>query len=110
VPNALWDEAMKLNQTTGSALYHLFGDHNEYITVNPLLSDGNDWGVHRPSSEIESIRATFLMGREEPEIMLADIRNAGQMFLADKLAYKLRHEFGVAVTEYRGAVKAQVAG
>jgi hypothetical protein len=109
VPTALWDAAYKLNQTQASALYHLFGFENEYIIVNPLLVDANDFGVHRDASEVESIRTNFLNGREEPEFLVADLPSADQLFTADKLRYKLRHEWGVALAEFRGAVKAEVA-
>jgi hypothetical protein len=75
----------------------------------PLLDASTaDWGVHRASTEVESIRVDFLMGHEVPEIFRADVPNAGQMFLGDKLAYKLRHEYGVAVAEFRGAVRADL--
>ena len=109
VPTALWDTACKLNQTTGSALFHLFGDNNEYINVNGLLTDTNDWGVYRPSTDVESVRVSFLMGREEPELFVADRADVGEAFLGDKLAWKLRHEYGLAVADPRGAVKAVVA-
>jgi hypothetical protein len=110
VPNALWDTAYKLNQTTGSALFHLFGEDNENIIINPLLPDAIDWGVHRDSREVESIRVNFLNGREEPEFLLADTPNADQLFIGDRMAWKLRHEYGVTLAEYRSAVKATVAG
>jgi hypothetical protein len=108
VPPALWDTAYKLNQATASALYHLFGDENQNVIINPLLTDTNDWGVHRSSAEVESVRVSYLNGREEPLLFLADTPNADQLFAGDRLAYKLRHEFGTAVAEFRGAVKASV--
>jgi hypothetical protein len=50
------------------------------------------------------------MGREEPELMLADLPGAGQYFSSDKLLqWKLRHEYGAGLVDYRGAVKATVA-
>jgi hypothetical protein len=101
VPNALWDAAYDLNQTDGSALHHLFGETNEFIIVNALLSDANDWGVHLDSAQIESIRVNFLDGREEPELVLADLPNAGALFTHDRVVYKLRHQWGVALAEYR---------
>jgi hypothetical protein len=110
VPNALWDAAYKLNQTVTSALYHLFGVANENIIINPLLTDATDWGVHRDSSEVESIRVNFLNAREEPEFIIADQPNADQLFIGDRLLYKLRAEYGLVVAEYRGAVKSTVAG
>jgi hypothetical protein len=108
VPHALWDTAYKLNQTTASALYHVFGAENEYVVINPLLTDANDWGVHRDANEVESIRVNFLNGREEPEFLIADLPNADQLFIGDRILYKLRHEWGLVLSEFRGAVKAQV--
>ncbi|PYN90173.1 MAG: hypothetical protein DMD89_33965 [Candidatus Rokuibacteriota bacterium] len=108
VPNALWDAAYKLNQTQASALFHLFGEDNEFIIVNPLLTDANDWGIHRDAREVESLRVNFLNGREEPEFMVADLPGADQMFVGDRARFKLRHEYGVALAEYRGAIKAVV--
>ena len=77
VPPALWDAAYALDQEGSSALFHLFGDQNQYIIVNPLLTDSNDWGVHRDAREVESIRVSFLNGKEEPELLLADCRGPG---------------------------------
>jgi hypothetical protein len=108
VPTALWDSAYKLNQSQSSALFHLFGEDNEFIIINPLLTDANDWGVHRDAREVESIRVNFLSSREEPELFIADSPGADQMFIGDRATYKLRHEYGVALAEYRGSVKAVV--
>ena len=108
VPNQLWDASYKLNQSPTSSLYHLFGVDNEFIIANPLLVDSNDWGIHRASSEVESIRCNFLQGREDPEVFIADTPNAHNMLVGDKIAWKIRHEYGAGVVETKGAVKAQV--
>jgi len=109
VPHALWDTAWKLNQTTGSALYHLFGERNETIAVNGLLTDTNDWGLCWDAGVLESVRVNYLGGREEPELMLADRPNADALFRADRVMYKTRLEFQVGLLDYRHAVKAAVA-
>jgi hypothetical protein len=44
-----------------------------------------------------------------PEFFIADTPNADQMFVGDRLLYKLRAEYGVGLAEYRGAVRAVVA-
>jgi hypothetical protein len=110
VPNVLFDTAYALNQEASSALYHLFGDNNEYIIVNPLLSDGTDWGVHLDSRQVESVVVDFLDAKEEPEIVLADAQQMGDMFGNDRLRYRIKHTYGVAVADFRGAVKNVVAG
>ena len=110
LPDPLADAGLKLNQTPGSALHHFFGANNEYVAINPLLTDATDWGVHRDARDVESVRIAYLNGREDPEILLADIANAGQLFVGDKFTYKLRLEYGVGLAEVRGAVKNTVAG
>ena len=92
VPNALWDAALKLNQTQGSALFHLFGESNQYVLVNALLTDANDWGVCRPAVDVESVRCAFLNGRDDPDFLLADLPQADQGFIGDRFLYKVRFE------------------
>jgi hypothetical protein len=58
----------------------------------------------------ESLLVDFLQGREEPEFFLADTPNVGQAFVADKNVWKLRHEYGGAIQDFRGACKQVVAG
>jgi hypothetical protein len=50
------------------------------------------------------------MGQEQPEVFVADNQQVGQMFMADKLQYKIRHEYGAEVVDYRGMDKSVVAG
>ncbi|HEX8276037.1 MAG TPA: hypothetical protein VF615_25595 [Longimicrobiaceae bacterium] len=118
VPIQLKPTALALNNSQlvpGSAnndanpWYQRFGEKAENIIVNPFLTDANDWGVFANPSEVDVLEIKFLNGQEEPELFLADNPTVGQMFTADKLQYKIRHEYGGAVTDYRGAVKSVVA-
>jgi hypothetical protein len=115
VPTALWDTAKKLNMpaapgaTAQNPIAGAFGANAERIIVNPLFTDTNDWGIFRDPQDVESILIDFLLGREEPELFLADQPTGGQMFVGDKLQYKIRHEYGGDIADFRGAVKAVVA-
>jgi hypothetical protein len=109
VPNALWDIGYWINQQASSPLFHLFGPANEYVLVNPLLTDATDWGVHLDSRQIESVRVDFLDGREEPELLTADQPRESDVFGNDRIRLKLRHVWGAGLAEYRGAVKRVVA-
>jgi hypothetical protein len=60
--------------------------------------------------DTELLEIAFLNGQEEPEFFVADNPLAGQMFLADKLQYKIRHEYEVEIADYRGFYKAVVSG
>lgn len=117
VPGALKALAYQINQSMlvpGSAnndantWHHRFGDNNERIVVNPLLADANDWGVFANQADGDIIEVGFLNDQEEPELFTADNPTVGQMFTADKLQYKIRHEYGGAVVDYRTGVKAAV--
>jgi hypothetical protein len=52
----------------------------------------------------------FINGQVDPEIFIADNPVVGQMFVADKLQYKIRHEYMAYIGDFRGAHKSVVAG
>lgn len=85
-----------------------FGANGENIIVNPLFTDPNDYVVFANPADVDTIEVKFLNGQEEPELFIADMPTVGQMFTGDKLQYKVRHEYGGAVTDFRGAVKSVV--
>jgi hypothetical protein len=53
-------------------------------------------------ADVPLVEVGFLGGRQEPELFVQDMPNVGSMFTADKLTYKERFIFGVAVLDYRG--------
>ncbi len=116
VPVGLWNVADALNRAPefGAGVKNLvsglFGANNERVNANPLLTDLTDWGVHLSpgTSGRESLRVDFLQGREEPEFFLADQPTVGQAFVADKIQYKIRHEYGGDLMDFRAAFKAIV--
>lgn len=72
-------------------------------------TDTNNWYTVADPADIPTIEIGFLDGREEPELFVQDMPNVGSMFTADKLTYKMRHVYGGAVIDYRGATGAIVA-
>ncbi len=93
------------NNLQANPIYHLFGANDERLIVNALLTDVSDWGVFRDPSEVDSVEMGYLGDQREPEFFIANIPTVGQMFVADKLQYKVRHEYGGEIVDYRGAVK-----
>ena len=81
--------------------------------VNPvtlsLLTDTNDWYLMLPANVAEIIEMGYLNGREEPEMFLADSPQSEQVFVADKIRHKIRHEYAGAAIDYRSGYKAVVA-
>jgi len=113
VPIELWDEARDLNQATqggANQWFHRFGENNERIIVNPLQTDATDWILLANPAEVETIEVDFLQGRQEPEFFLADAIPAEQVFVADKIRFKIRHEYEADALDFRGMFKAVVAG
>jgi len=80
-------------------------------TIIPVWywSDANDWAAMADPLDVPTIEIAFLDGNEEPELFVQDAPNAGSMFAADKMTWKIRHIYGGAVTDFRGAYKAVVA-
>ncbi len=78
--------------------------------VNSLMTDANDWVLTAPVSEIDIVEMGYINGMEQPELFLADQPTVGQMFVADKLQYKIRFEYGGTVVDFRGGYKAVVVG
>jgi hypothetical protein len=71
-------------------------------------TDANDWCTVADPGDIPTIEIGFLDGREDPELFVQDLPNVGSMFSNDQLTYKIRHIYGGAVLDYRGATKAVV--
>jgi hypothetical protein len=79
-----------------------FGKDHERIICNPLFTDPNDWGLIGDAEAVELLEAAYINGQREPEFFLADNPYAGQLFVADKLQYKGRHEYEFEIADYRG--------
>jgi len=120
IPIDLWDLAVKKNQArsyytsndlttkTPNACYRLFGDHNERIIACPFMTDTNDWGVVRDVEDVPMIEMSYLNGREEPEFIYEQGATEDHVFKGDKWGYKVRHEYGGDLADYRGGYKAIV--
>lgn len=118
IPTALWDTALKINRTQGdpgtanhgNPVYQYFGANDEGIFENPFMTDATDWMLFADPKDVEMIELAFLNGQEEPEMFVADNPVNGQMFVADKIQYKTRHEYEAEIVDFRGCYKAVVAG
>jgi len=76
--------------------------------VLSLLTDATDWGMILPPSVIDVVEMGYLNGRQEPEMFLADSPQSEQVFVADKIRHKIRHEYAGAVIDYRSGYKGVV--
>ena len=72
------------------------------------MTDPSDWMMFADPNEVEILELAYLNGQQEPEMFVADNPPVGQMFVADKVQYKIRHEYETEIVDYRGAYKSVV--
>ena len=86
----------------------LFGEVKGHV-LSLLAADANDWLMTLPPEIVELIEMGYLNGRQEPEMFVADSPQSEQVFVADKVRHKIRHEYAGVPIDYRGAYKGEVA-
>lgn len=113
VPRAMEEIAKALNKPwplAGVVNPHAgrFGANNENIITQPLMTDVNNTFMIADGNDVELLEAAYINGQREPEVFVADNPLSGQMFLADKMQFKHRHEyeFEIAATEGFDAIVA----
>ena len=74
-----------------------------------LRGDANNYYMSVDPNVYETIELGFMDGREEPELWLQDAPTAGTVFTNDRIRYKVRHEYGGCVVDYRGLAASIVA-
>lgn len=83
--------------------------------IERYLTDANDWYTFASQDEAPVLAVGFLNGQRNPQIMLRDpgmrlILGGSDPYSMefDEIAYKIRHEWGLSMIDWRGAVKASV--
>ena len=73
------------------------------ILVVPYLGgDVNNWYLAAKQSDLDSIELGFVEGEREPVVLIQDDPRTGDVFTNDRITYKVRHEYGGAVTAFQG--------
>ncbi|WP_028318956.1 hypothetical protein [Desulfobulbus elongatus] len=103
--NAFQPQAVSVDN--GNSMAGFF--QSEGLVECPFMTDANDWMMFADPAEVEILELAFLNGQQEPEMFVADQPGVGQMFVADKIQYKIRHEYECEIMDYRGCYKAVVA-
>lgn len=109
VPIALEATALAINNTISAAWYHRFGEDGERIFANPLLTDTNDYYLFDISGNVPILEIGFLMGQQNPILMQDDLPIDSPALMQDRITLKLRHEYEVSISDFRGGYKAVVA-
>ncbi len=75
----------------------------ENIVVSPFMrGDKNNWFLTAAKAMIDMIEIGFINGQEVPLLIAQDNPAVGTVFTNDKIRWKVRHEYGGAVTDFRG--------
>ena len=78
--------------------------------VSPYLrGDENNYYASANPSDVEGLEVGFLNGREDPEILIQDQPTVGNVFVYDTIRYKVRHEYGGAIVDFRAFAGAIVS-
>lgn len=70
--------------------------------VSPQLSDADQWYLAADPREVDTIEIGFVGGQINPALFIQDQPGMGLNFTQDVITYKIRHEYGGAVVDYRG--------
>ncbi len=75
-----------------------------YVTpiVSPQLSSATQWFFAADPNVIDTIEVGFVGGQVNPALFIQDQPLFGLNFTQDVISYKIRHEYGGAVVDYRG--------
>jgi hypothetical protein len=100
---------------TGLGNYNVVRGFVDYI-VEDYLTDPNDWYLFANPQEAPTLAVGFLNGRETPDVFLKDpgmrsVLGGSDPYNMefDEIVWKIRHDWGTGVFDWRGAVKSQVA-
>ena len=74
----------------------------DVLKVPYLDGDVNNWYLAAKQSDIDSIELGFVEGEREPVVLIQDDPRTGDVFTNDRITYKVRHEYGGAVTAFQG--------
>lgn len=77
--------------------------------VDPLTTDYNDWYMFS-DDPAQIIELGFFGGQQTPVITVANDPGIGRRFTHNEIQFKGNHEYSGAWVDYRGAVRAVVAG
>ncbi|GCE28802.1 hypothetical protein KDA_42860 [Dictyobacter alpinus] len=75
-----------------------------YVTpiIAPQLSSATQWFLVGDPREVDTIEIGFVGGQVNPTLFIQDQPILGLNFTQDAITYKIRHEYGGAVVDYRG--------
>lgn len=85
--------------------YNQTPSYMQSLGIVPIVveywADTNDFVCIADRADVVGLEVGFVNGQETPEMFVQDMPNVGAMFSNDKVTYKIRHEYGGAVIDWR---------
>jgi hypothetical protein len=72
------------------------------VIVSPQLTNTVEWFLVADPRAVDTIEIGFVGGQLNPALLVQDQPLFGLNFTQDVISYKVRHEYGGAVVDYRG--------
>ncbi|HXT33990.1 MAG TPA: hypothetical protein VN837_00305, partial [Chloroflexota bacterium] len=72
------------------------------VIVAPQINSGTYWIAVADPRVIDTLEIGFVGGQMNPQLFIQDQPLFGNNFTNDVITYKVRHEYGGAVVDYRG--------
>jgi len=86
----------------------------QQIGVLPIVvdywTDATDWVLAARREDVIGLEVGFIDGQETPQLFVSDMPNAGSFFTNDVMTFKIRHEYGGAIIDWRAFDGEIVAG
>jgi hypothetical protein len=72
------------------------------VIVSPQLTDTLEWYLVADPRLVDTVEVGFVGGQVNPVLLVQDQPLFGLNFTQDVISYKVRHEYGGAIVDYRG--------
>ena len=73
-------------------------------------TDVTDWVLGCRREDLTGLEVGFVDGQETPQVFVSDLPNVGSFFTNDAITFKIRHEYGGAINDFRAFDGSIVAG
>jgi hypothetical protein len=86
----------------------------QQIGITPITvdywTDATDWVIVARPEDVVGLEIGFINGQDTPQTFVSDLPNVGSFFTNDVITYKIRHEYGGAIKDFRAFEGEVVAG
>lgn len=72
------------------------------VVVSPQLTNTLEWYLVADPRMVDTVELGFVGGQVNPVLLVQDQPLFGLNFTQDVISYKVRHEYGGAIVDYRG--------